>query len=74
VPHYDNGTIQYIIMSVVATSDFYSGWVVKELPQRFAETSSVPEEVLTATSGEDNSKGGSQQPGFHWSGKNENLE
>jgi len=58
VPRYENGSVHYMIMDVVATSEFDSGWTVKDLPQPFP-TSSGPEAVgLKATSGEENPKVG----------------
>jgi len=32
VPQLENGSLQYIIMEIIAASDADSGWAVKELP------------------------------------------
>ncbi len=32
VPQLENGSLQYIIMEIIAASDVDSGWIVKELP------------------------------------------
>lgn len=66
IPQMRNGTMKYIIMDVIATSDTDAGWRVKELPAQQLPISSGPEAVT--------SKRTSGHAGYGWNGKAEPLE
>lgn len=52
VPQFENGTVLYSLMQIVATSDFDGGWVVKEVPIPIFPATTEPTPVkLISTAG-----------------------
>jgi hypothetical protein len=54
VPRFENGSVHYMIMNVVATSDFDSGWTVKDMLQPFSNSSGAD---IKAINNDENLKG-----------------
>jgi len=78
VPHFENGSLRYIIMDIAEACEMQSGGIMKTLPVPAFPTSTGPEAVnMKSTSGEDNdgtTKGGFQhQAGYAWGRKSENF-
>jgi len=82
VPQFENGSLHYIIMEIVAASDADSGWAVKIPPPQTFPTSTVPSTVPSMVSFKSTSnleapgltKGeGLQSGGQSWAGTG-NLE
>jgi len=84
VPQLENGSLQYIIMEIIATSDFDNGWAVKTAApaQQTFPTSTVPSTVpsivgFKAMSGIEVpgiTKGRLQSSGQVWTGSVDNME
>lgn len=54
VPQIENGSLQYILMEIVAASDTDSGWAVKDIPVQPFPTATGPSAVsITAAGGID---------------------
>ena len=45
VPQFENGSLQYTLLEIIAASDADSGWAVKDLPSQHFPTATGPEPV-----------------------------
>jgi len=50
VPQFENGSLHYIMMGIIAASDFDSGWAVKAAPQQTFPVTTVASTVPSTVS------------------------
>lgn len=84
VPQLENGSLHYIMMEIIAASDFDSGWGVKVVPPRPSPAfpnSTAPSTVpaipsLKATAGIEvpNTQAGLQPSAQSWAGAADHME
>jgi len=82
VPQFENGSLNYIMMGIIAASDFDSGWAVKTAPQQTIPVTTVPSTAPSTVSYQATSgigappviKGGLQSNMQSWARAVENLE
>jgi hypothetical protein len=73
VPKFEDGTLLYTLMQIVATSDFDGGWTVKEVPISILPATAEPVPVTPmATTGLSSPK--VSQTAQDWTGNEGNLE